>query len=325
MKIVIIGNSAAGLSAAETVRRFRPDAEVTIITDESHPPYLRCLIADVLAGTKDLSAIHYKTSDFYQKYNVSLLMGTRATGISPDEKKVLLEDGREVFYDSLLVATGAAPIPLGIEGGDLESIFTLRSYNQAVAAGKAAETANEAVVIGAGLVGLYAAMALKKKGLKVTVVEKAPHLLIKQLDEQSAALVEKELSEKGIRFIFGRMPESFISRSGISKFVPSSLRESFVSRFGRKKLAGILLDNGQEIPAGIAVVSVGIQPRIDLVEKAGGMVGVGIKVNNFLETSIPDVYAAGDCIEIKDTVSGEHVPSAQGGFLWPGGGMAPSR
>lgn len=158
MKVVVIGNSAAGLSAAETVRRLSPDAEIIIITDESRPPYTRCLIGEVLAGAKDLSDIHYRTSDFYQKYNLTLLKGARATAISSNDKKVLLEDGQEVVYDYLVVGTGAAPVRLGIEGEDLEGIFTLRSYDQALAAGKAAETTNDAVVIGAGLVGLYASL-----------------------------------------------------------------------------------------------------------------------------------------------------------------------
>jgi len=295
LKVVIIGNSAAGLSAAETVRRFSADAEITIISYESHQSYLRCMITDVLAGTKDLSDIHYKTSDFYQKYNVKLLKGTRATGISPDDKKVSLEDGQEVFYDFLVVATGAAHTPLGIEGEELEGIFPFRTYDQAAAAGKAAETNHEAVVIGAGLVGLDAAMALIKKGLQVTVVETAPHLLINQLDEQSAALVEKELSEMGIKFIFRAKPESF------------------VCRFGNNLLASVLLDNGHEIPAGMAIVSAGVRPCIDLVKKAGGKVGAGIEVDDLLATSIHHVYAAGDCIEIKDAVSGDVIPSA----LWP--------
>ena len=295
MQIVIIGNSAAGLSAAETVRRFSDDAEITIITDESHPPYLRCLITEVLAGARTFSDIHHKSLDFYEKHNMLLLKNARAIAISPDDKKVLLEDGKEVIYDCLVVATGADPIPIGIENEDTEGIFTFRTYDQAIAAAGAAEANDEAVVIGAGLVGLQVALALRKKGLTVTVVETAPHLLINQLDEQSAALVEKELSEEGIRFIFGAEPQSFVSRSG------------------NNSLAALLLDNGHEIPAGVAIVSTGVRPNVDLVKDAGGRVGVGIHVDDFLGTSITDVYAAGDCIEIKDAASEDLIPSA----LWP--------
>jgi nitrite reductase (NADH) large subunit len=295
LKIVIIGNSAAGLSAAETIRRFDANAGLTIITDEIHSPYLRCLIPEVLAGAKSLSDIFYKSSDFYDKHNVLLLRGNRANAISPGIKKVLLEDGQEVSYDRLLIATGAKYFPIGIKNDCIGNIFTLRTYDHALAAAKSTDSANEAVVIGAGLVGLNAAVALKRKGLKVTVVEAEPHLLINQLDYQSAVMVEKELLEESIKFVFGTRPRAFVPRSGINS------------------IAALSLDNGKEIPAEIAIVSTGVRPNVELVENAGGRAGAGIVVDDFLRTSIGDVYAAGDCMEIKDAASKEVIRSG----LWP--------
>ena len=295
MKIVIIGNSAAGLSAAETIRHFDVNAEVTIITDEIHSPYLRCLIPEVLAGTKSLSDLSYKSHDFYDKHNITLLKGKRAKAVSPDSKKVLLEDGHEVSYDRLLIATGARPLPGRIKNDHIGNIFPLRTYDQALAAAKVTSGVKEAVVIGAGLIGLSAAVALRRKGLNVTVVETESHLLISQLDYQGAAIVKEELSREGIRFVFGTRPRAFVPCSG------SNL------------VSALALDNGKEIPAEVAIVSTGVRPNVELVENAGGKVRTGIVVNDFFQTSIEDVYAAGDCIEIEDAASGQLLPSG----LWP--------
>ncbi len=295
MKIVIIGNSAAGLSAAETIRHFDTNAEITIITDEIYPPYLRCLIPEVLSGTKSLSELSYKSRDFFDKHNITLIKGKRANAVSPDSKKVLLEDGYEVSYDRLLIATGARPLSSGIKNDQIGNIFPLRTYDQALEAARVASSAKEAVVIGAGLIGLSAAVALRRKGLNVTVVETESHLLISQLDYQGAAILEEELSREGIRFVFGTRP---------SAFVPSS---------GENLVSALVLDNGREIPAEVAIVSTGVQPNVELVENAGGKVRTGIVVNDLLQTSIEDVYAAGDCIEIEDAASGDTLLSG----LWP--------
>ncbi|MGA1874177.1 MAG: NAD(P)/FAD-dependent oxidoreductase [bacterium] len=295
LNIVIIGNSAAGLSAAETVRRYSRESKITMISDEPHHPYMRCLLTEVLAGQKTLSHLYYKPLPFYEEHNIRLLKNTQAVSIIPDREKAILKDGQEVTYDRLLVATGAADIPLGIEGEVLGGIYHLRTYSQAEAAAGAAETSHTAVVIGAGLVGLHAAYALRGRGLEVTIVDAAPHLLINQLDRESAAIMERELMKEGIRCLFGLRPKAFWPGQG------------------KNRLGSLVTDHDREIAADMAVVSVGVRPRVELIEKAGGEVGSGIKVDPFLKTSLPDIYAAGDCIEIRDALSGKSLPSA----LWP--------
>jgi nitrite reductase (NADH) large subunit len=295
LNIVIIGNSAAGLSAAEAVRRHSRESKITMISDEPHHPYLRCLLTEVLAGRKNLFHLYYKPLPFYEEHNIKLLKNAQAVAILPDDKKVILQGGQEIIYDRLLVATGAADIPLEIEGEALEGIYHLRTYSQAEAAARAAETSHTAVVIGAGLVGLHAAYALRGRGLEVTIIDAAPHPLINQLDRESAAVIERELVKEGITCLFGLRPEALLPHRG------------------KNRLGSLVTDHGREIAADIAVISVGVRSRVELIEKAGGEVGSGIKVDPFLKTSLPDIYAAGDCIEIRDALSGKSLPSA----LWP--------
>jgi nitrite reductase (NADH) large subunit len=291
LRVVIIGNSAAGLSAAETVRRLDSSVAVTVVTDEPYPAYLRCLLAEVLAGEKEMAGIRLRPSHFYQKNRIDIV-NTAAIAIDPENKRVKLSDGRKIHSDRLVIATGASPMSLGIEGENLDGIFTFRTYNQALEASKVVNRTASAVVVGGGAVGLKAAWTLHKKGVKVTIVEKSPQILIRQLDEEIAAIIKKEISKTEITVVVNACPASFK---------------------GTGRLSAVVLDNGDELPAELAIIAVGTTPNINLVKEAGGKTGKGIRVNEHLQTSVNDTYAAGDCIEIKDIVSGEPAVSA----LWP--------
>lgn len=294
MKVVIVGNSAAGIAAAENLRNIEPQAKITMISEENHPPYARCLIAEIVAGSASFDSIRYRTDSFYKDRNISVVRGVRVNSIDPAGRVVSCGEKGEVSYDKLLLATGSRPVSLDIEGAGLKGVFVLRSYDQAVTIGRHAAGGKEAVVIGGGLVGLKAAYALRKRGLPVKVVVKSKHILTRQLNDFSAGLVEGELREAGIDFIYGQNPVEFTGG-------PSG-----------KALRSVVLEDGREIPAGLALVAKGVLPNAGLAREAGGDTASGIKVNAFMETSLPDVYAAGDCIEVQDCVTGRQAPSA----LW---------
>lgn len=295
LNIVIIGNSAAGVAAARTVRRILPGASITIIGEEGVTPYYRCRIPELLAGTADFTQIAFQPGELSPLEGVKKVAG-KAAAIIPDRRLVVLTDGEELPYDRLLVATGASPVLPDLPGRELSGIFSLRSHDDARAAAGALENADSAVVLGGGLVGLKAAHALKKRGLdRVTVVVKSPHLMVKQMDNESADLLEKAFSAIGVECIFETDAAAFLAGPGDSR------------------VGTVLLENGREIPAQTVVTGKGVRPRAELVEQAGGQFGRGIVVDEFLKTTLPDVYAAGDCIEVTDSLTGRKAPSG----LWP--------
>ncbi|HHW44607.1 MAG TPA: NAD(P)/FAD-dependent oxidoreductase [Desulfotomaculum sp.] len=295
MHLLVIGSSAAGVAAVETLRRLGGrDHRITVVTAEPVPAYSRCLLPDLLAGRKTEAAIGLRPPDFYRRLGVELLAGVAAVALRPQEKRVVLADGRELAYDRLLVATGAGPVLPEIPGVGVQGVFTLRTLDDARRLLAAMPGVSRAVVAGGGLVGLKAALALKQAGLeKVTVVVTSPRLLTRQLDDRAAAMVERELAGRGIDFIYN---------ARVSAFLPGPAGN----------LAAVLLEDGRELPCGLAVVAKGVRPNAALVAEAGGRVGRGILVDEYLCTSLPDVYAAGDCIQVTDRLTGEKVNSA----LW---------
>lgn len=294
MHIVIIGNSAAGLAAARTVRKVAAGAQITVISDEPGPAYARCLIPEVLAGSRDLPGIGYVGADFYRQYEIELLAGHRVTLLDVEKRELTTANGRSIGYDRLLLATGASPVVPDWPGADLPGIFTLRKADQAAAAGRWARDCASAVVAGGGLVSLKAAYALKERGVpEVTVVVKSPHVLIKQLDAQSAALVEKELAKTGIKFVYGVEPVAAVKGP-------------------QGAVQAVELADGRRLPAGLVMVGKGVRPNVELARRAGGRVDKGIVVDDNLATSLPGVYAAGDCIEVTDMLTGDKTTSG----LW---------
>lgn len=295
MHLVIIGNSAAGLAAACTVRKLEPAAQITVISGEPGPAYARCLIPELLAGRKDMQGILYVNEDFYRENEITLLSGKKVTSLDAEGRKVCFAGGGVIGYDRLLVATGASPVMPQWPGAGLPGVFTLRRADHALAAGNLAAKTKSAVVAGGGLVSLKAACALKQRGVKdVIVVIKSPHLLIKQLNEKGAALLEKELTGSGIKFIYGNDLSAVVEGPGGA-------------------VQAVQLEDGQLLHAGLVLVGKGVRPNKELVQQAGGKVDAGIVVDNYLQTSLPGVYAAGDCIEVQDAVTGEKTNSG----LWP--------
>ena len=204
-----------------------------------------------MAGSASLDSIRYRADSFYKDRNIRLIRGVRVNSIDPAGRVVSCGDQGEFSYDRLLLATGSRPVTLDIDGAGLKGVFVLRSYDQAVTIARHAAGVKEAVVIGGGLIGLKAAYALRQRGLPVTVVVKSKHILSRPLNDYSAGLVEAELREAGINFIFGQNP----------KHLPWTRRKSIKS---------VVLEDGQELPAGLALVAKGVIPNAGLAREAGG-------------------------------------------------------
>jgi NAD(P)H-nitrite reductase large subunit len=282
---MIIGNSAAAVGAVEGIRRtnVRTDSgrEILLISDEPRHTYSRPLISYWLQGKVTEEKMRYRGLDFYDKNGCILLPPKKAVRLDADRKKVFLAGGRELDYDRLLIATGSSalvpPIP-GLE--TVEHAFTFMSMDDAVALRKILTAETRALIVGAGLIGLKCAEGIRESVRSVQVVDLAPQILSSVLDETSAKMMQDHLEKKGILF---------------------DLSNS-VDRFDQNRA---FLRDKTQIEFDALVLAAGVKPSADLVKNAGGRVGRGIVVNDKMETSLPGVYAAGDCTESLDVSSGE--------------------
>lgn len=280
MKYVIIGNSTAALYAVEGIRSVDKKGKITIVSDEKHPAYGRPLISYYLYGKIDLEHIGYRPADFYEKMGVDLILGERAVKIEPKEKRVLLQSGKKVGYDKLLVATGSRPFVPPMEGLEgVENKFSFMKLDDAFALEKALSPEKDVLIVGAGLIGLKCMEGILGRCRSVTVIDLADRILPSILDEGGVAFVQKQLEKKGVRFLLGDSAAKFGKNVAYTK-------------------------NGKEVSFDILVVAVGVRPNTELVKDAGGEVARGIVTDDGQRTSIPDVFAAGDNCESFDISSG---------------------
>lgn len=310
-KILVIGGSAAGPKAASKARRLDQNAEITIIQKSKYLSMASCGYPYFVGGVFDdpnklISSPTGTLRDpsFFSKIkDINAFVSTEAYEIDREKKTVKtrnIETGEEKDfpYDKLILTTGAKPIKPPIPGIDLRGITTLQSMEDAVYLKEAAKNQEIkcAAVVGGGLIGIETAEALQLAGINVTIVEKMNQIL-GFLDWEMAKHVENHIKSKGNRVLTNTAVEEFLGKDGV--------------------LTGIKLSNGDEIKCDLAVVSIGNRPNVELAEKSGLTIGEtgGIKVNRFLQTNDPDIYAAGDCIEITNLITHDKV-------LWPMGDAA---
>ncbi len=282
MKYVIIGNSTAAVGCIEGIRSVDKDGKITVISDEKHHTYSRPLISYLLLGKTDEQKMKYRPDSFYEDNKCETLFGEKVTAIEPDKKRVVLESGKSVEYDKLLTATGSRPFVPPMEG--LESVkksFTFMSLDDAHALGKELAPDKKVLIVGAGLIGLKCAEGICDRVGSITVVDLADRILPSILDTEGSKLVQKHIEKKNI---------SFILSDSVKKFTDTHAE----------------LASGKELDFDILVVAVGVRPNTELVSEAGGKVNRGIVTNEFMQTTVNDVYAAGDCCESFDISSGQN-------------------
>ncbi|WP_010237410.1 FprA family A-type flavoprotein [Clostridium arbusti] len=292
-KFLIIGNGAAGFYAAEAIRKRNTAADIEIVSAEKYRTYYRPELSDYLSQAVPDNKLYVAPENWYTENNVTLTLGTKIKAIKPEEKKVLLEDDSEKFYDKLIFANGSRNlIPSSIEGIDKDGVYTLKSLDDANSIKNKLPQIKNAVVVGGGLLGLEAAWEMKKSGINVSVIECFPRLLPRQLDE-AGGKVFKQISDK----------------SGIDVV----LDECAVKILGDKNVTGVSLKSGRVIDADLVLFSVGIIPNKEIAEKAGIETNRGILVNENMETNKKDIYACGDVAEFSGTVYGNWNAAVQMG------------
>lgn len=287
MEILIVGSGAAAVAAAEAARKRNQVCSITIISEDRHMPYYRPALSDLLCEDLSDEELFIHEPSWYEEQNIKLMLGRRVAAIDVSAKKITLDDGTQMSYDRLILAAGSRPNRLAnLPGADKTGVFALRSLDDCLSIKERAKTAKAAVIVGGGVLGLEAAWSLRRLGLDITILENAPRLLPRQLDQKGSEILENAVAEAGIKIVRG-----------------ASLAEIL----GDTEVKGVKLSDGQVIDAGMVLFSIGVTPNAELAREAGMNVNRGIIVNDMMKTSADDVYAAGDVAEYEGAVSG----------LWP--------
>lgn len=290
-KLVVIGNGMAPGRMLEHLFENAPDAfDVTIFNAEPRVNYDRIMLSPVLSGEKSFEDIIIHGDGWYVDHGVMLYKGHKVVEIDRAAKTVRSEHGEVVGYDKLVIATGSAPFIIPVPGHDLPGVLTYRDLDDVDAMLLAAQSRGKAVVIGGGLLGLEAAAGLRERGMDVTVIHLMPSLMERQLDPAAGYLLERELESRGIRVI---------------------TKASTKRILGDTRVEGIELEDGTVIPATLVVMAVGIRPNAALAKAAGLSVNRGIVVSDHMQTSDPDIYSVGECVEINGNVYGLVAPLYQ--------------
>ena len=288
--VVVVGMGIAGITAADHLRRNHPECEIHVVGRESHLLYNRMGISRLIYGRSGMQGLYLLPEDWYEEHRVTPWLNTLAVGLDPDERRVELATGEVLPYDRLILAMGSSGVEPNLEGFGMPGSFVVRDANHAIAIREYVQSrrVDTAVVIGAGLLGLEAAYALHKLGLKVSVLCSGGWVLNRQLDAEAGAMLAGYLRGLGI---------DVLTEAAASKLTAD----------GRGGVAHVELKDGRSVPCQLVLAAVGVRPDVELAKAAGIPVNRGILVDSHMETQHEHIYAAGDVAEFQGMCWG----------LWP--------
>ncbi|MFC1837495.1 NAD(P)/FAD-dependent oxidoreductase [Thermodesulfobacteriota bacterium] len=282
-RYLIIGNGIAGTTAAENIRKNDPAGEITIVTEEALPFYYRIRLPDFLCGDVDETGLVAKNEEWYRENNISLRLSTKITAGSLEDKILRSAAGEEIGFDRLILATGSTPNIPAISGAEKKGVFVLHCIQDAKNIIDHAGSCKKVILIGGGLLGLEAANGLKKLGLEITVIEFFPRLLPRQLDSEGSRRLQAILEGRGFAFRLDATTQSIN---------------------GEEEIAGVTLEDGESVAGDMVIFSAGVNPNLDLAIHLGLDCNRGVLVNERMQTSHPEIFAAGDMIEFEGKTFG---------------------
>jgi nitrite reductase (NADH) large subunit len=294
MKYLIIGNGVAGDEASIMIRNNDATAEITIISESTNYFYYKPKLINYLANEISLNEFTIHKKEFYEKINIKNILNTKIIKIDPNKNIVTAEDKTEYEYDKLLLATGSSAFIPPIKGANKNGVFSIREVEDCDNILEYIKDKNNIVVIGGGLLGLETANSLRSLDKKVIIIEYFDRLLPRQLDNDGANLLKNMLEKKGLNFILAGVVETIE---------------------GKDKVDKVVLKSGKEIKADAVIISAGIRGRIELTKDIGIKINKGVIVNDFMQTSIENIYCAGDLVEHNEKLYGIWKASKEQGEI----------
>jgi NAD(P)H-nitrite reductase large subunit len=289
MEHIIIGAGPAGVVAAEALRKLDPAASVKLVGDEREPPYSRMALPYLLTGRIKESGTHLrKQADHFSRHGIEVIQA-RVTGVDTKAKKLKTDGGRDLRFDKLLIATGSHPIRPPIPGMDLDGIFSCWTLADGRNIAARAKKGSRVVLMGAGFIGCIILEALALRGVKLTVIEMGDRMVPRMMNQAAGGLIKKWCEAKGVSVHTSTRVES-IEKSGVA--------------------LKVRLDNGKVLDADVVISATGVRSNLEFLKGSGIESDFGVKVNDRLQSSHPDVYAAGDVCQGRDFSTGEYTVQA---------------
>lgn len=289
---LIVGNGAAGLSAAEVIRQRDRQGRITIVTSEPYLFYSRPGIAYYLSGMVPAKQLISRTESFYRDHGFNLKFGT-ISRVEPDAQLVYFSDGQPMAYDVLLLATGSSAVPPPFPGGDLDGVVTFDTMNDAKKIIQKSRKAKSAVVVGGGITAMELAEGLRHRGVRTTLLQRGDRIWPRLFDERESGIIEEAVRQQKLSLMYHEEISEIIGKKG--------------------KVIGALLKSGKTISCQIVGVAIGVRPNLSLVEDLSIDLDRGIIVNPFMQSSIDNIFAAGDVAQVYDHWTGKHNLDV----LWP--------
>ncbi|HRP95429.1 MAG TPA: FAD-dependent oxidoreductase [Rhodocyclaceae bacterium] len=288
-KYLVVGSSHAALEAVTAIRMHDPEASLTLVTRDAHLPYSPTVLPYVVSGRSAPDNVFLRDDAFFDQQRVSYRRGTALAALHAGRNVAELADGSEIAYEKVLLATGATPVVPPIPGIDQVPYHVLRTLEDAKGLRAAMAQAKQAVVLGAGLVGMHAAENLVKAGANVTIVEMSAQLTSGYFDETAADLIERAFSDHGAKIL---------TNSRVVGLAPLAAG------------ARLTLENGTTLDADLLLVATGVRPELDYLNGSGVATDRGILVDDTMRTSVDNVWAAGDCAQARGFFTGTPIMNA---------------